>query len=167
MMPMRYIFPRALMAPPGHPDFFTRTRVVAPGTVRVTGKAYSGPSSLRQVEFSSDGGKSWKNAVLGEKNGLFGWATWHFDWEASEGTCVLSCRLTNADGHTQDEASDEQFNAFAMGCTQPQLVYVRVAAVEAGDSISLDAEAQCAKSAGHGPLPEDLKNALCRSTGSQ
>ncbi len=124
---MRQQFPRALMAPPGVPDFFSRTRVVTPGVVRVVGKAWSGGDGIARVEFSTDGGRSWSPAVLGRKNGPFGWASWYFDWHTGPpGTAHLLCaRATNNHGMTQDEASDEQFNAHSMGGTQPALVYVK------------------------------------------
>ena len=38
-VPLTQLPVRALMAPPGVPDFFSRTRVVAPGKHQITGKA--------------------------------------------------------------------------------------------------------------------------------
>jgi hypothetical protein len=51
----------ALMAPPGHPEFVSRTRLVLPGhrygTVHIEGKAWAGAVELdRRVEFSSEHG---------------------------------------------------------------------------------------------------------------
>ncbi|MGZ4616892.1 MAG: molybdopterin-dependent oxidoreductase, partial [Actinomycetes bacterium] len=46
---------RALMAPPGHPDFMTRRRVVEPGVVEVRGRAWSGAGEVVRVQFGVDG----------------------------------------------------------------------------------------------------------------
>ena len=48
---------------------------------------------------------------MGGKSGAFGWAAWHFDWDAkTEGSYVLSCRGVDAAGRTQDPLCDDQFN---------------------------------------------------------
>jgi len=127
MIPVTRLPVRALMAPPGHPDFFSRTRFVPPGTNRIVGKAWSGAVDLDRVEFSSDNGKTWSQAVLGQKNGPFGWAEWHFDWDVKEeGTYILVCRAFDAAGRSQDERNESLFNWGSFVDTQPQRVYVRV-----------------------------------------
>jgi len=170
-VPLEQLPVRGLMAPPGHPDFFSRTRVVAPGTVRVVGKAWAGAVDLDRVEFSSDGGRTWHRAVLGPRNGAFGWAGWHVDWEAQQGTYVLTCRAFDAAGRSQDVPSDEQFNWGSFGSTQPQQVYVRVdPAIEAaGGVIDLDKEHKAAKVAlqAEAGLDQALVEALYRAPGSQ
>src|SRR4051795_375528 len=50
--------PRALMAPPGIPEFLSRVRHVPSGPRSVTGRAWSGGSAIRRVEFSADGGRT-------------------------------------------------------------------------------------------------------------
>ena len=40
--PVTRMRPRALMAPPGVPDFFSRHRLVEAGSVRIIGRAWSG-----------------------------------------------------------------------------------------------------------------------------
>eukprot|EP00439_Symbiodinium_sp_Y106_P018828 s2237_g2.t1 len=63
-VPLTQLPVRALMAPPGFPDFFSRARVVAPGTHRVVGKAWAGAVEIDRVEFSADHGKTWARATL-------------------------------------------------------------------------------------------------------
>jgi len=75
LVPVQYLNVRALMVPPGAPDFFTRTRVVKPGTCRVEGKAWGGVFRVVKVEFSTDGSATWRPAVLNaEPNGPHGCA---------------------------------------------------------------------------------------------
>merc|ERR1719198_435464 len=171
-VPLEQLPVRALMAPPGYPDFFSRTRVVAPGTVRIAGRAWAGAVDLDRVEFSSDGGSTWRRTVLGQKNGAFGWAAWHFDWQVQEeGTYVLACRAFDAAGRSQDEPNDEQFNWGSFGSTQPQQVYVRVdkAIEEVGSTIDLEREQKAAKAAlqPQTGLTQMQLEALYRAPGSQ
>ena len=54
--PVTRIEPRALLVPPGFPDFMSRTRVVRPGTHLLEGRAWSGWGAVRRVEVSTDDG---------------------------------------------------------------------------------------------------------------
>src|SRR3954471_5524728 len=56
--------PRALMAPPGIPEFFSRVRHVRAGRTLIVGRAWSGDGPVRRVEFSADGGRTWADAEL-------------------------------------------------------------------------------------------------------
>ncbi|MGG8408993.1 sulfite oxidase [Streptomyces sp. 12297] len=100
--PVTRIAPRALMIPPGFPDFMSRTRVVRPGPVRPAGRAWSGYGPVVRVEFSADGGGSWADAEV-EPQGLHAWAWqgWQADWVAEPGRHALAVRATDAAGHTQ------------------------------------------------------------------
>ena len=48
--PVTRMAPRALMVPPGFPDFMTRRRFVAPGKCPVRGRAWSGLAPVTQVQ---------------------------------------------------------------------------------------------------------------------
>ena len=61
--------PRALMAPPGIPEFLSRTRHVRAGRTLLQGRAGRGPTRISRVEFSADGGRTWDDALLEERNG--------------------------------------------------------------------------------------------------
>ena len=126
-IPLQQLPVRALMAPPGFPDFVSRTRICPPGKVRIEGKAWAGSVPIDRVEFSDDNGKSWREAALKEKNGSYGWASWFVDWDAVDGTtAILCCRAFDKEGRSQDRLGTEIFNYASFGCTQPQQVYVKV-----------------------------------------
>lgn len=167
---------RALMVPPGCPDFFSRTRVLAPGEHRVVGRAWAGAVDIERVEFSSDAGETWVQGEVGEKTGLFGWTAWHCTWKAeAEGVHVLKCRAFDKKGRSQDEPSDDAFNWTAMGDTQPQMVYVMVdkRIDTVGSEIDLVAEQRAARQSlndgavGGRLLEPHHVDALYRSPGSQ
>ncbi|MFE2534071.1 sulfite oxidase [Streptomyces sp. NPDC059371] len=100
--PVTRIAPRALLAPPGFPDFMSRARVVPPGAVILTGRAWSGRAPVTGVEVSVDGGHSWNPARLDPPNAHpWAWRAWRFTWTATPGRHVLSARATDAEGHTQ------------------------------------------------------------------
>ena len=90
---------RALMIPPGRPDFPTLTRVVDAGPVLVRGRAWSGEADIARVEVAVDG--RWSDATLDEPVGAFAWRAWSFEWDARSGSRTLSCRATDANGRTQ------------------------------------------------------------------
>jgi DMSO/TMAO reductase YedYZ molybdopterin-dependent catalytic subunit len=100
--PVTRIAPRALLIPPGFPDFMSRTRVVRPGAVRLEGRAWSGRAPVTGVEVSTDGGRSWDAADLGPgSDHRWAWRPWTHTWTATPGSHVLSARATDAEGHTQ------------------------------------------------------------------
>ncbi|MEV6964781.1 sulfite oxidase [Hamadaea sp. NPDC051192] len=100
--PVTRIAPRALLVPPGHPDFMTRTRIVRPGQVTLEGRAWSGRAPVDRVEVSADGGGSWIEADL-EPTGEHPWAWRRFtaQWRAEPGSHVLTARAVTADGEAQ------------------------------------------------------------------
>jgi sulfane dehydrogenase subunit SoxC len=101
--PVTRMMPRALMAPPGIPDFMSRERTVAAAeSVAVQGRAWSGWGPIELVEFSDDGGDSWRAAELGDQPGPHAWRGWSVSWQpAGAGRYELSCRATDATGATQ------------------------------------------------------------------
>ncbi|MFD9301775.1 sulfite oxidase [Streptomyces sp. NPDC060048] len=100
--PVTRIAPRALLIPPGFPDFMSRTRVVRPGPVRLAGRAWSGYGAVVRVEFSADGGGGWADAEVRPRGEHpYAWQGWHADWTASPGSHTLLVRATDASGRTQ------------------------------------------------------------------
>jgi DMSO/TMAO reductase YedYZ molybdopterin-dependent catalytic subunit len=97
--PITRIKVRALMVPPGRPDFPSLARVVDAGRVVVRGRAWSGEAPIARVELGVDG--SWVEARLEDPVGAFAWSAWSCDWDAMPGVHLLSCRATDADGRTQ------------------------------------------------------------------
>src|SRR5207244_11715765 len=82
-VPVTRMLPRALMVPPGVPDFMSRTRFVEPSTHQVEGRAWSGLAPIERVDFSSDGGRSWSAAGLEEALSPQSWRGWSARWEAT------------------------------------------------------------------------------------
>ncbi len=99
-LPLTRIAPRALMIPPGIPDFFTRSRVLAAGPCPLSGRAWSGRAPLVAVDVSVDGGATWDEATLGPADlGPWAWRSWTYDWQPSApGEYVLCCRARDAAG---------------------------------------------------------------------
>ncbi len=110
--PVARIEPRALMVPPGVPDFMTRRRFLRPGPVRLEGRAWSGWGPVTRVEVSADGGESWEDATLGEPVSEFAWRGWMYDWDAVPGEHELCCRATDAAGQTQPMTAEWNFDGF-------------------------------------------------------
>ncbi len=69
------IDPRALVAPPGFPDFMSRTRFLGVGEHVLHGRAWSGWGPVDRVEVSTDDGATWAPAELEPPVGRVGLAT--------------------------------------------------------------------------------------------
>src|SRR5260370_42066848 len=100
--PVTRMLPRALMVPPGVPDFMSRTRFVEPSTHLVEGRAWSGFGPITKVDFSDDGGKTWSATMLEEAGSPYAWRRWTLRWEATRiGEYELCVRATDAAGNVQ------------------------------------------------------------------
>jgi hypothetical protein len=93
--------PRALLLPPGIPDFHTRARTVVAGEVLLEGRAWSGRGPIAQVDVSTDDGASWAGAQLGPSAGRWAWRSWSYSWLAEPGEYVLCCRARDGAGNVQ------------------------------------------------------------------
>ncbi len=124
-IPVSRIRVRALMAPPGVPDFFTRRRLVEAGRVELLGRAWGGRAPIGRVEVGIDG--AWAEARLHEAAGEWAWRRWSFDWDATPGEHVLTCRATDADGQTQPLESPWNYQGMGNNGVQTVLVTVRAA----------------------------------------
>jgi DMSO/TMAO reductase YedYZ molybdopterin-dependent catalytic subunit len=122
------ILPRALMVPPGIPDFLTRTRFLGAGRCVLEGRAWSGWAPIERVEVSVDGARSWRDATLGEAASEFSWRGWTFSWEAEPGEHELCCRATDATGQTQPATARWNLGGYCNNGVQ------RVRVVVAGDA---------------------------------
>jgi len=120
--PVTRIRVRALMIPPGIPDFRTRSRFVDGGAVTVTGRAWCGTELVAGVELGVDG--HWQPAVLDEAPGPWAWRRWSCSWEAVPGDHVLACRAIDADGNIQP--GEAPWNLQGMGNNLVQEVAVSV-----------------------------------------
>jgi sulfane dehydrogenase subunit SoxC len=119
------IFPRSLMVPPGFPDFLTRARTVAAGRVELRGRAWSGWGRIVQVEMSTDGGTSWRDASLGEQPTSTEWVPWRVDWEAQPGEYELVVRAADDSGNVQPLEQSWNHHGFENNAVQRVPVTVR------------------------------------------
>jgi DMSO/TMAO reductase YedYZ molybdopterin-dependent catalytic subunit len=100
--PVTRILPRALMVPPGIPDFMSRVRFVAPSRQLLSGRAWSGWAPVTKVEVSIDRGVTWAKADLGDPVSDFAWRGWSYEWDATRpGEYELSVRASDAAGNVQ------------------------------------------------------------------
>lgn len=115
---------KSLMTPPGKPDWGTRQRLVEPGLLTLTGRAWSGGGvPVRKVEVLLDG--EWQTADLTASQGRYGWTRWSCKWLATTGKHVLRCRATDADGNVQP--LDPPWDVAGFGNNAAQSVHVHVA----------------------------------------
>ncbi|MCH8990049.1 MAG: sulfite oxidase [Chloroflexi bacterium] len=122
--PVDLIRVRALMVPPGIPDFLTRTRLLDSGPVTLTGRAWAGRLGISRVETSTDGGASWSDAQLSVQPPRFAWRGWTAQWNAAAGRYTLMVRATDTEGNRQPV--EPEWNIQGMGNNMVQSVDVIV-----------------------------------------
>jgi DMSO/TMAO reductase YedYZ molybdopterin-dependent catalytic subunit len=121
--PVTRIRPRALVVPPGFPDFMTRRRVVDAGPVPLFGRAWSGRAPVSEASVSVDGGYTWTQASLGPAGSRFAWRSWTFTWDAVPGEYTLCVRAADAEGA---QPVDQPWNLGGMANNMVQRVPVTV-----------------------------------------
>ena len=114
---------RALMIPPGIPEYLSRQRFVAAGTISLSGRAWSGSGIVTRVEVGVDG--AWAEASLEPHVGDFAWRGWSFDWQAVPGDHELSCRATDATGAVQPLEAPWNYRGLGNNAVQRVVVTVR------------------------------------------
>jgi sulfane dehydrogenase subunit SoxC len=104
-VPVTRILPRALMVPPGIPDFMSRVRFLAPSRQVLAGRAWSGCAPVTKVEVSVDGGLTWAAADLGNAPSAYAWRPWSYAWDATKpGEYELCVRASDGAGNVQPTA---------------------------------------------------------------
>jgi sulfane dehydrogenase subunit SoxC len=121
--PVRRMRVRALMVPPGIPDWFSRRRFVDRGRLALRGRAWSGNGPIERVEIAVDG--SWADASLEGAVGAFAWQAWSFDWGAKPGEHELACRATDATGAVQPLEAPWNYQGMGNNVVQRMIVTVR------------------------------------------
>lgn len=123
--PVTRIRPKALLQPPGFPDFQTRTRIVDRGRVELTGRAWSGWAPVVRVDVSVDGGATWDKAELGTQPDASAWRPWSWTWDVREpGPYELRARAHDGAGNVQPV--DQPWNRQGMENNHAQQVNVVV-----------------------------------------
>jgi sulfane dehydrogenase subunit SoxC len=123
--PVTRIQPRALMIPPGFPEFLSRTRHLDAGPCRLEGRAWSGWAPIARVEVSVDGGETWEDAEVRPPVSEFAWSGWTFQWDAEPGEHALSCRATDEAGNTQPSLAQWNYDGVCNNAVQRVRVLVR------------------------------------------
>jgi len=123
--PVTRMLPRALMVPPGIPDFLSRARRLAPGPCRLEGRAWSGWGQIAGVDVSVDGGATWAAAELDAAPAAGAWCGWSLGWDAPAGEHELCCRARDDAGNEQPVQADWNVGGYAN--TSVQRVPVTVA----------------------------------------
>ena len=77
---------------------------VKAGAVTVSGLAWDGGYGIRTVEVSTDGGKTWSVAALGQDLGRYAFRPWSFRLSAKRGKNTVTVNATNKIGQTQTAA---------------------------------------------------------------
>jgi DMSO/TMAO reductase YedYZ molybdopterin-dependent catalytic subunit len=122
--PVTRMLPRALLAPPGIPDFATRDRFVDAGPCTLSGRAWSGRGPIVRVEVSTDGGSAWQDATLEAPVSDYAWCGWSAAWDAEPGEHVLCCRATDAEGNTQPAEAEWNLEGYCNNAIQRVTVHV-------------------------------------------
>jgi sulfane dehydrogenase subunit SoxC len=116
--PITRMEPRALLVPPGFPDFMSRVRVVRPGPHVLEGRAWSGWAPIQAVEISTDGGTTWHQAEVEPPDGPHAWSRWTWTWDAPGGAHELMARAKDASGRHQPVQEPWNRGGFANNLVQ-------------------------------------------------
>ena len=74
---------------------------VKAGSVTVSGLAWDAGYGIRALEVSTDDGKTWSEAKLGQDLGRFAFRPWSFDLNAQRGKVTVMANAVNTIGQTQ------------------------------------------------------------------
>ncbi|HEY7380266.1 MAG TPA: sulfite oxidase [Gaiella sp.] len=123
--PVSRMQPRALMVPPGIPEFLSRDRFVEPGPCRLVGRAWSGWGPIAEVDVSADGGGTWEAADLDDAHDPWAWRGWSYEWDASvPGRYELCCRARDTAGNEQPLVAPWNLGGYANNAVQRVAVNV-------------------------------------------
>lgn len=118
--PLREIAARALITWP------TEGARMAARPFVARGYAWSGRGDLARVEVSSDGGRSWRDATLGDALSRYAWREWHAAIApAGESDLALLARAITSDGAAQPLTEVRNAQGYQNNAVRP----VRVAIV--------------------------------------
>lgn len=79
-------------------------KVAAGQQFEVQGVAFDGGNGIKKVEVSTDGGKNWSEAKLGQDLGRYSWHRWRLTWKPRRGQHRIMAKATSTTGETQTNA---------------------------------------------------------------
>jgi DMSO/TMAO reductase YedYZ molybdopterin-dependent catalytic subunit len=72
------------------------------GRVTIAGFAWAGEDEIKQVDVSTDHGRTWKTARLGRDRAPYAWRRFEYDWDVrAQGSYLLMSRATDNRGRVQ------------------------------------------------------------------
>lgn len=87
-------------------------------TTVLRGRAWAGEASIRTVEVSTDGGRTWTEASLTGANEESAWVAWEHPWAPDRwGTSVVVTRATDSRGRTQPEVAPDNEDGYLFWAT--------------------------------------------------
>jgi DMSO/TMAO reductase YedYZ molybdopterin-dependent catalytic subunit len=99
-VPINRMTTRSLVVDPAEDSQLTLNK-----QVDIMGIAFSGGNGVQDVIVSTDGGKSWEEARLGEDKGKYAWRQWFYPWRPTKpGKYTLMARATDMIGESQPYA---------------------------------------------------------------
>jgi len=81
-------------------------RLPGPGYYTITGLAWSGSGTVRRVEISTDGGRSWNDATIEEPARRIAWTRFTTPWTWNGREAVLQSRCTDDKGQVQPTGTE-------------------------------------------------------------
>ncbi len=102
--------------------------VLGVGPNRISGLAWAGEEPVTRVEVSTDGGRSWADAVLAGPQAPYSWTLWEYLWEAGRpGGYELLARAVGAGGRVQPVDHDPLCGGYHIHFSRPTSVRVEAA----------------------------------------
>jgi hypothetical protein len=80
-------------------------KLAAGQPAEVKGLAWDGGYGIARVDVSTDGGRTWRAATLGEDLGRFSFRPWSLAFQPATGNSTILARATNRVGQTQVETA--------------------------------------------------------------
>ena len=96
-----------------------------PGPHRLHGFAHSPHGAIDRVEWSLDGGQSWRRASISEQAQDYGWTVFELRWEATPGEHTIMTRATDLAGRTQPDRVPFNEKGYLFNQPLPHPVVVR------------------------------------------
>lgn len=76
------------------------------GPIRISGAAWAGEAEVAQVDVSTDFGRTWQPAELGNERAKYAWRLWNYTWTPpATGSYLVMSRATDTAGRTQPSAA--------------------------------------------------------------